>query len=106
MRDIPQCTSAAGILLYRAEITDGQQLRDRGLLDESCDVLFLFCADTQGEERQLCWLEMSAQHDDELDELMDELPRDGVIAVLQAMIDRRNSINGMVEVLKAARGNH
>lgn len=105
MRNVQQCTTAVGILSYRAEITDGQQLRERGLLDESCDVLFLFGADAQGEERQLCWLEMSAKHDGELDELMDELPRDGVIAVVQAMVKRRHSLGNMVNLAKAIKHN-
>lgn len=94
-----------GFFSYRAEINNGQQLRDKGFLSESCDVLFLYGADVQGNERQLCWLEMSEEHKKELDDLMDELPRAGKVAVIQAMNARSRSLQNMIEVAKAVKRN-
>lgn len=85
---------------YRAEINNGQQLRDKGFLSESCDVLFLYGADDEGSEHQLCWLEMSEAHDAELDELMDSLPRSGMMAVIQAMQERSHALNNMICFMK------
>lgn len=87
---------------YRAEINNGQQLRDKGFLSEFCDVLFLYGADNKGSEHQLCWLEMSEAHDAELDELMESLPHSGVMAVVLAMVERRNSLSKLIEAVKVA----
>lgn len=97
---------SGGIVLYRAEITNGQQLRDKGFLSENCDILFLYGSDDQGTERQICWLEMSEEHDEEMDDLMDELPRAGVIAVIQAMQARSRSLQNMVDLAIAAKYSH
>lgn len=91
------------ITSYRAVITNGQQLLDGGLLPESCDVLFLYGSDVQGNERQLCWLEMSEAHGEELDDLMNELPRVGIIAVIQAMQARSRSLQNMVRLADAVK---
>lgn len=93
-------------VLYRAEITDGQQLRDEGFLSEDCDVLFLYGSDNQGTEHQICWLEMSEAHDEELDEFMNELPRAGVIAVIQAMQARSRSLQNMISLATATKHSH
>lgn len=92
-----------GFFSYRAEINNGQQLRDKGFLSETCDVLFLYGADDEGSEHQLCWLEMSEDHDAELDELMKSLPHSGVMAVVLAMVARRDSLNSMIAIAKAVR---
>ena len=92
-------------LSYRAEINNGQQLRDKGFLSEPCDVLFLYGADDEGSEHQLCWLEMNEAHGAELDELIESLPRIGVMAVVQTMVARTNSLSNMIELAKAAKRN-
>lgn len=92
-----------GVFSYRAEINNGQQLRDECFLSESCDVLFLYGADEQGVEHQLCWLEMDDAHTVELDELMESLPHSGVMAVVLAMVARRDSLNSMIAIAKAVR---
>lgn len=88
------------ITSYRAVINNGQQLRDGGLLSESCDVLFLYGSCAPGNERQLCWLEMSEAHDDELDELMNSLPHSGVVAIVRAMSARRESLGCVIDALR------
>lgn len=92
------------ISCYRAEINNGQQLRDSGLLSESCDVLFLYGSDASGDERELCWLEMGEAHGEALDELMDELPPAAAIAVIQAMQARSRSLNNMAGLLREIKG--
>ncbi|WP_234262564.1 hypothetical protein [Klebsiella aerogenes] len=101
MRDLNQCDISQMIVSYRAEINDGQELRDRGLLTEECDVLFLYGLNHKGEKRQLCWLEMSEQHDAELHDLLDSLPVVGVMVIIGAMMERRRSLEDMVSLTKA-----
>lgn len=100
MPDTCQCKSSTVIASYRAEINNGQRLRDAGFLSESCEVLFLYGSNAGGFERELCWLEMSEAHKEELDDLMDELPSDGVIAVLKAMQARVDSLRNIAATLK------
>lgn len=91
------------IVSYRAVITLGTQLQERGIDIGLEDVLFLYGTNALGAERELCWLEMNEAHGEDLDELMDTLPKSGVLAVVQAMVTRRNSLNTMIEVAKAAK---
>lgn len=91
------------IVSYRATITTGTQLLDRGVDIGFEDVLFLYGTNALGTERELCWLEMNEGHGEDMDELMDSLPRSGVMAVVQAMVVRSNSMSNAIEVLKAAK---
>lgn len=91
------------IVSYRAVINDGSELRERGLDVAREDILFLYSTNALGAERELCWLEMNEAHGEELDELMDSLPRSGVMAVVQAMVARSNSLTTMIDSLKTAK---
>lgn len=92
------------IVSYRAAITTGTQLHERGIDIGLEDVLFLFGTNALGVERELCWLEMNEAHSEDLDELMDELPPAGAIAVIQAMQVRSRSLNNMAGLLREIKG--
>lgn len=94
------------IVSYRAAITTGTQLQGRGIEILFEDVLFLYGTNALGEERELCWLEMNEAHGEELDELMDSLPRPGVIAVVHAMAARSHLLSNSIDVLNAAKSKH
>ncbi|MGN5575833.1 hypothetical protein [Enterobacter sp. Lyrl_3] len=98
-------TAQDQIVSYRATITTGTQLRERGIDIGFEDVMFLYGTNALGAERELCWLEMNDAHGTELDELIESLPRIGVMAVVQAMVARTNSLSNIIEVAKAAKRN-
>ncbi|NDO80216.1 hypothetical protein CJP72_05315 [Citrobacter sp. NCU1] len=91
------------IIRFRAKISSGLVLRKEGRITDVSDMLFLYGADASGIERELFRVEMDEAHKDKFDELTDELPRAGHIAVAQAMLARMESMKNMAGLVREVR---